>query len=192
MPQQFLHLYEHFISPSPDHISIVDRGYKYLVVSEAYLKAHGRKKDEIVGHSVPELFGEEVFRGFVKGYLDRCFAGEVVNYRAWFDFKVTGRMFMNVTYYPYLDSSGAINGAVVISRDITEYKISEEMLRESEEKYRHLFENPNDAALLADVETGLLVETNRQGETLLGRPRHEIIGMHQSRIHPPELAVEYR
>jgi len=192
MPQEFLHLYEHFISPSPDHISIVDRGYKYLVVSEAYLKAHGRKKDEIVGHSVPELFGEEVFRGFVKGYLDRCFAGEVVNYRAWFDFKVTGRMFMNVTYYPYLDSSGAINGAVVISRDITDYKISEEMLRESEEKYRHLFENLNDAALLADVETGLLVETNRQGETLLGRPRHEIIGMHQSRIHPPELAQEYR
>ena len=192
MPQEFLSIYEHFISPSPDHISIVDTDYKYLVISEAYLKAHGRKREEILGHTAPEILGERAFNGFIKGYLDRCFAGEVINYREWFEFKAAGRLFMNVTYYPYIDGKGAIKGAVVISRDITEYKAAEEKLRDSEEKYRHLFENLNDAALLADVETGILVETNRRAESLLGRPRSEIIGMHQSQIHPPHLALEYR
>ncbi|GAI23155.1 unnamed protein product, partial [marine sediment metagenome] len=68
----------------------------------------------------------------------------------------------------------------------------EEALRESEEKYRHLFDDLNDAAFLADVETGLIVETNRRGTVMLGRSRDEIVGMHQSELHPPGQADKYR
>lgn len=192
MSQEFLRFYERFISPSPDHISIVGRNYEYLVVSYAYLKAHGKSREEIVGRKVHELLGEAVFKNFVKGYLDRCFEGEVINYRAWFTFREAGRRFMNVTYYPYLDYDGAIAGAVVIARDITEYRMAEERLRVSEEKYRHLFENLNDAAFLADMETGFLVDANKQAEALTGRTREELIGMHQSRLHPPGKDEEYR
>jgi len=69
---------------------------------------------------------------------------------------------------------------------------AEQALWESEKKYRHLFEGLNDAAFLADAETGIILETNRQGEVLLGRPRDEIVGMHQSQLHPPGQAEEYR
>ncbi|MBW7956298.1 MAG: PAS domain S-box protein [Deltaproteobacteria bacterium] len=192
MAQEFLKFYERFISPSPDHISIVGRNYEYLIVSYAYLKAHGKKREEIVGRKVPELLGETVFKNFVKDYLDRCFAGEVVNYRAWFTFREAGRRFMNVTYYPYLDYDGAIAGAVVMARDITDYRMAEERLRVSEEKYRHLFENLNDAAFLADMETGFLVDANKEAEVLTGWTREELLGMHQSRLHPAEKADEYR
>ena len=68
----------------------------------------------------------------------------------------------------------------------------EEALQESEEKYRHLFDDLNDAAFLADVETGLIVETNRRGTVMLGRSRDEIVGMHQSELHPPGQADKYR
>lgn len=192
MPQEFLRFYERFISPSPDHISIVGRNYEYLVVSYAYLKAHGKSREEIVGHKVPELLGDAVFKNFIKDYLDRCFAGEVINYRAWFTFRAAGRRFMNVTYYPYFDYDGTIAGAVVMARDITDYRMAEERLRVSEEKYRHLFENLNDAAFLADMETGFIVDANKQAEVLTGRTREELIGMHQSKLHPPGKAEEYR
>ena len=60
----------------------------------------------------------------------------------------------------------------------SERKRAEEALRESGYKYRYLFEELNDAAFLADVETGRILDTNKQGEALLGRTREEIIGMH--------------
>ena len=64
--------------------------------------------------------------------------------------------------------------------------------RECEDNYRHLFENLNDAVFLADVETGHILDANRQAETLTGRPRDELVGMHQSELHPPGKADEYR
>jgi len=70
-------------------------------------------------------------------------------------------------------------------------KRAEKRLQESEEKYRRLFENLNDAAFLADVETGILLDANTQAEVLLGRTRDEIIGMHQSQLHPPEQVDKY-
>lgn len=190
MSREFLRIFENIIAQAPDHIVVVSRDYEYLVVNEAYLKCHGRKKEEIVGRKVPALLGERVFSETVKPSLDRCFSGEPVNYRAWFDFPASGRRFMNVIYYPYV-TGGAIEGAVIVSRDITGYREAEDALRESEEKYRHLFENLNDAAMLADCSTGLIVETNIKGEALLGMTREEIIGMHQSRLHPPQRAAEY-
>jgi len=191
MSREFLSMYERIIASAPDHISIVSLEYEYLIVNDACLRNHGRKKEETVGRKVPDLLGEQVFREQIKANLDRCFAGESVNFRAWFDFKASGRRFMNVIYYPYV-IEGAIEGAVVVSRDITEYMAAEQKLKDSEEKYRHLFNNLNDAAMLADCETGLVIETNIQGEVLLGLPREQIIGMHQSSIHPPGKALEYR
>jgi PAS domain-containing protein len=45
-------------------------------------------------------------------------------------------------------------------QDITERKHSEEALRESEERYRQLFELESDAILLIDNETGQILEAN--------------------------------
>ena len=62
----------------------------------------------------------------------------------------------------------------------------------AEEKYRGLFENSGDAVFIVDIETGIILDANRQAEQLTGRPRQEIIGMHQSRLHPSENVEYYR
>ncbi|MCC6231282.1 MAG: PAS domain S-box protein [Verrucomicrobiales bacterium] len=59
-------------------------------------------------------------------------------------------------------------------------------LRESEERFRRLFEGAQDAIFWADADTGIITHCNRAAETLLDRPRSEILGQHQTLLHPAE------
>jgi PAS domain S-box-containing protein len=103
-----------------------------------------------------------------------------------------GRISWYETQVGPIKHDGQVVAATLITTDITERKRAEEELRESERKYHHLFDNLNDAAFLVDVETGLILETNQQATDMLGRSREEIVGMHQSALHPPGQADKYR
>ena len=87
------------------------------------------------------------------------------------------------------------DGALVwdgIELDITEGKRATLALKESEEKYRTLVASARDAIFLADAETGFIIEVNRQAERLTGLPAAELIGRHQSLLHPSEERDHYR
>lgn len=73
---------------------------------------------------------------------------------------------------------------LLYSNIITERNQAEAELKQSEEKYRVLFESANDAIFLADAETGIITDANSEAEKLLGYSRNEIIGMHQKDLHP--------
>ncbi len=68
----------------------------------------------------------------------------------------------------------------------------EKRLKESEEKYRNLVSNANDAIFVADIETGIILDANKKAEELIGRPLAEIVGMHQMELHPEEEAERYK
>jgi two-component system sensor kinase FixL len=90
------------------------------------------------------------------------------------------------------DEDGKPHAILVTYRDITDRKRAEEKLQESEKKYYTLFENANDTVFIADTETGKLLYANKMAETLTGKSRDELIGMHQSMLHPPEDAEYHK
>jgi len=57
-----------------------------------------------------------------------------------------------------------------LMQQINERIHAEEKLRESEEKYRGLFENAGDAVFIVDIENGRILDANRQAEQLTGLP----------------------
>jgi PAS domain S-box-containing protein len=61
-----------------------------------------------------------------------------------------------------------------------EHDRAEAAMRQSEYKYRELFECLGDAAFLADEQTGKIIDANRRAETVLGRNRTDILGHNQA------------
>ena len=81
----------------------------------------------------------------------------------------------------------AAPSAFVIIRDITERKKLQEEQVQNEQRFRAIFEGSLDAIFLADPESGVVIDANPAAEELLGRSRAEIVGLHQTLVHPPRL-----
>jgi PAS domain S-box-containing protein len=91
------------------------------------------------------------------------------------------------------DVSGRVVESIGIIHDITELKNVQQALIESEARYRLQFEEATDAILLADIETGLIVDCNRAATQLIGYTREELVGKSQKTIHPDNnQSFEYR
>jgi len=66
----------------------------------------------------------------------------------------------------------------------------EQRLEDTEKRFTVLFHQMNDAALLADIDTGFILEANQPAERLWGKPISDLVGLHQSKLHPPVLSEE--
>ncbi len=67
------------------------------------------------------------------------------------------------------------NRLIIAAREISERKRAEESLRESEERYRQLFELVSEAILLIDNETGRILEANSTASALYGYNHEELL-----------------
>ncbi|MBP9943332.1 MAG: diguanylate cyclase [Desulfomicrobium sp.] len=123
--------YERAIASSSALVSIISLDFVYLLVNESYLTVHGKRREEIEGHKVPQIVDRNVFEQFVKPNLERCFAGETVQFEACLDTKGAGKRCYAVTYYPYRERDESISGAVVTATDITEAKKMQEEIASS-------------------------------------------------------------
>lgn len=74
--------------------------------------------------------------------------------------------------------------------DITERKKMEEKLKESEERFKSMFEQSADAILLANPKTRKIIDCNKATKKLLGYSKEEILSMYADQLHPRDLAKE--
>lgn len=168
---ELLQRFEAIVNISTDFFTLIDSGHAYLAVNDAYCQAHGRPREQILGHTVAELWGPEVYEAHLRPQLERCLAGEEVHYRAHFEFPRTGLRHFEVSLYPYGSRDGRPH-AIVLTRDITEQQQAERELRESENRYRALIETANDVIFMLTTD-GRIAALNRAFETLTGWPRAE-------------------
>jgi PAS domain S-box-containing protein len=73
-----------------------------------------------------------------------------------------------------------------LQKEIEEREHVEAALRESEDKFRSIFEQATDGILIADTETKKLIEANNAMRVILGYTHDEIVGLSIDDIHPKE------
>ncbi|HQP08437.1 MAG TPA: HD domain-containing phosphohydrolase [Anaerolineaceae bacterium] len=125
-----------------DMMALINRDYIYESVNKSYDKTFKKNnRIEIVGHSVRDLWGEEVFQKVFKENLDRCWHGEEINCEEWLEIPESGKQCFEITYTPYQDGGGSITHAVVVLHNFTKRKMVERELQQSYVKLQKTLED---------------------------------------------------
>lgn len=164
-----LEQYKKIVSSSDDFLALIDRNYTYLAISEAYQKFFNKRKEEILGHTMPELYGSQYFIENLKHLSDRVLTGETFEHEFWV-LSSFGKRFLHTKYFPYYENEEDLLpiAYVVSARDNTEKKANEDRLIASEKELEFLAHNdaltglPN-RLLLTDRIAHAIENSKRQG-----------------------------
>ena len=166
------------VETTSDWIWEVDNHGTYTYASPKVTDLLGYEPREVIGKKPFDLMPPEEAERLMSLFLPimaaaRPFAGlENLNLHK------DGRLvLLETSGIPILDAEGRLRGYRGIDRDVTERKRAEDELRQSEERYRRLFEMESDAIVLADNKTGKILEANAAAVALYGHSRQEWLQM---------------
>ncbi len=123
-----LYLYKTMVNASLDSITLIDRNYTYRIVTDAYIRARQLNMEDILNHTVADVWGDDIFNQVIKEKLDECFAGKTVSHIGAYEFKKDEINYIETVYTPCFTSGKKASYAVVISHNITELKKSQEKI----------------------------------------------------------------
>lgn len=163
------------LASSPDAITAIDLDGKIVECNLATLDLLGfSSREELIGKNGFEFVAKKDRERAMENTKEILEQGSVKNIKYSALTKDGREFFAELSSSVVRDSSGNPIGLVATTRDITERSQIEEALRESEERYRNLFENARDVTLMSDVK-GNVTSINKAAVEY-GFRKEEIIG----------------
>ncbi|MHA1557978.1 MAG: sensor histidine kinase, partial [Candidatus Heimdallarchaeota archaeon] len=184
-------LYRSIVENSVEGHVILNDKFQFLYINKEFTRIMGWSSEEIIGRDFREFVAEESMNLVVDRYLKRQ-KGEDIPNRYEISVKRKNGEKRNVLLSSSVikDSDGRVK-TVALILDITDHNRTQELLQASEEKFRQLFENSIDAIFWANPETGIIINCNKKAEELFEEDKDNIIGKHQTSLHPAEKADKF-
>lgn len=115
----------------PAAIAYVDKDRIYRYANKGYAEWFGWSSEQVPGHRVPEVIGQELF-DTIAADVDRAMAGERVSY----EYRLTGRdgepACARSTLVPDFAPDGSVLGCYVHSMDVTEQRRTQAALAQAQ------------------------------------------------------------
>jgi hypothetical protein len=190
-----LRRYERIVSATRDGICLIDTQGIYQIANDTYLRWHRKDASEVIGQPIVSVLGEEVYNRKIQPYFERCLAGETCQFELWVDYPALGPQFMSVGYAPYKDNDDTISGVIIALRNLTNLKHAQQALKDSELRFRGIFDQMYQFIGLLTPD-GTLLEANRTAlefghlthKEVIGKPFWEIVWW----THSPAIQQQLR
>jgi PAS domain S-box-containing protein len=179
--------YRDLVETSNDLIWSVDTEGRFIFINKAVKRTHGYEPEEILGLPFSTLLPSGQIAKDQRTF-EKIKAGEpVFEYETVHRRKDGSLAYLLFNAIPLKDADGKVIGTTGTARDITEYRLAEEALKESEARFRYIAESNMLGILFWDVE-GNIKEANDAFLQMTGYTREDIFNGHVRWIDmtPPE------
>lgn len=161
-----LSVLQQVINFTGDALSVLDMNYKYIFVNKAFEDLFGYSKEELSGK--PSIFlssksnSPELTKALFKKTLEGGWEGEYIGLK-----KDGTEIPLLVKTTLLKDDKNNPIGIIGSSRDISSLKLKDKTLKETESKFKDLFENIKDV-VYESTPDGKLLNINQAGVELFG------------------------
>lgn len=147
----------------------------------------GYEEAEILGQHFSRFYTEEDRKaGLPQRALDTAIHEGRFEGEGWRVRKDGTHFWSHVIIDPILDPSGKLLGFAKITRDLTDRKMAEETLKQSEQQFRLLVQSVTDYAIYMLAPDGRVTNWNLGAQRIKGYRPEEVIGQHFSMFYTPE------
>lgn len=174
---------EAMLSNISDVVGIIDKNEVVLFKSSNITSIFGWEPNELEGRSVWDTVHPDHIEN-AKNYFNYLLLNKEKQLTFELSYKKKDGTFVPIqlTASNMLDNK-YINGILINYHDISESKLAEQKLKESEEKFRSIFEAHSAVETLIDFDTGNIVDANIAASEFYGWKIEELKSMHISEIN---------
>jgi diguanylate cyclase (GGDEF)-like protein/PAS domain S-box-containing protein len=176
--------FEALFQNTPIAIATLDKDHLIVATNPSFQKLFGYTQDEIIGKSLDSLIVQPEATKQASGFTQRALSGESLHETVQRKTKDGRIVDVELIAVP-VQAEGRFVGALGLYQDVTARKQAEAALRESERRYREIFENASEFLYSHDME-GRLTDVNPILITKSGYSRKELLRMSIRELMPVE------
>jgi len=175
-----------FMETASDLMHVTNKDGYFIYVNDATAKTLGYSKEEMIGMHITELIRKEDIKNEFDLKFEELIAKGIICLEPVWVTKDGKEIYGEIKVVAIYDSDGRYTGARAVFRDITDRKLAEERLRESDLKFRAIFDNVTDGLLLVNVGNKKFYMGNKMICQMLDYDQEEIKNLGIQDIHPKE------
>ena len=121
----------------PVMVGYLDREFRYRFVNKPLAEWIDMPRSRILGMPIGDLVGADGLE-MRRPLLEQALTGERTSFASTLDHPTRGEVAIQTDYVPWADSKGHVRGIIILLEDVTEQRIAERALRESEARFRRI------------------------------------------------------